>query len=202
LNNHLLNHTFLVGNSITLADIILSLTVYDLYVHVLTADLCRANSNVTRWFLTLVTQPEFSSILGKSSFHANSHLSGLISKAKPVQSIHQILHAQNRGVEDHAEEHDEEDEHEHEEGKPAGQIVKKEKKKRNQIVSHQAPAAPVAHVHSRKLTEQDLMSKAIPSIYHSPHPTKSLSHQKTSGSPKAGRSIQQPSSSKGSGGKN
>jgi elongation factor 1-gamma len=65
LNNHLLHNTFLVGNQITLADIVNAVNLVDLWTTVFTADFIKPFGNVTRWFTTLINQPEFSKVIGK-----------------------------------------------------------------------------------------------------------------------------------------
>jgi elongation factor 1-gamma len=68
LNNHLLHNTFLVGNSVTLADIVNATALVDLYRLVFTPKFVSQFPNVTRWFTTLINQPEFSKVIGKVEF--------------------------------------------------------------------------------------------------------------------------------------
>jgi len=65
LNQHLLSNTFLVGNAVTLADIVVATALVDLWRMVFTSKFISPYSNVSRWFNTLVNQPEFSRVLGK-----------------------------------------------------------------------------------------------------------------------------------------
>ncbi|KAJ3054977.1 Elongation factor 1-beta, partial [Rhizoclosmatium hyalinum] len=65
LNTHLRDHTYLVGEDITLADITVSLTLLNFYRMVFDAKFRAAFKNVDRWFLTLVNQPEFVNVIGK-----------------------------------------------------------------------------------------------------------------------------------------
>jgi len=64
LNNHLLHHTFLVGEHVTLADIIVGCELVPLYTYVLAPEHRDAFKNVNRWFLTLVHQKEFKAVWG------------------------------------------------------------------------------------------------------------------------------------------
>lgn len=64
LNTTLATKTFLVGERVTLADIITVCSIVRLYVHVLDPNFVGAYKNVTRWFTTCINQPEFSSVLG------------------------------------------------------------------------------------------------------------------------------------------
>jgi len=65
LNTHLLSRTFLVGERITLADIVMSCTLYYLYTMVLDPGFRKAFANVNRWFTTCVNQPNFNAVMGE-----------------------------------------------------------------------------------------------------------------------------------------
>lgn len=77
LNNHLLTRTFLVGERISLADIVVSMSVYRLYtrvrsiisfayLQVLDPNFRKSFQNVNRWFTTMVNQPEFLAVIGET----------------------------------------------------------------------------------------------------------------------------------------
>ncbi|KAI9330621.1 hypothetical protein BDR26DRAFT_899720 [Obelidium mucronatum] len=57
--DHLLNHTYLVGESITLADITVATSLLNFYRMVFDPAFRASFKNVNRWFITLVNQPEF-----------------------------------------------------------------------------------------------------------------------------------------------
>lgn len=65
LNDYLEGKTYLVGDSITLADIVVASTL--LYPFKLVCDeaYLKPFGNVTQWFNTCVNQPEFNAIVGK-----------------------------------------------------------------------------------------------------------------------------------------
>ena len=65
LNKHLNANTFLVGHRITLADIVVAMSLYYLYQKVLDAPFRKASVNTNRWYLTVVNQPEFKSVIGE-----------------------------------------------------------------------------------------------------------------------------------------
>jgi len=65
LDNHLLTRTFLVGNSVTLADIVLATTLLQLFQLVLDPTFRNDVVNTTRWFTTIVNQPEAKAVLGE-----------------------------------------------------------------------------------------------------------------------------------------
>jgi elongation factor 1-gamma len=64
LNDHLLHHTYLVGERITLADISVCCTMLNLYIHVLEPSFRNPFGNVNRWFVTMVNQPNVKAVIG------------------------------------------------------------------------------------------------------------------------------------------
>jgi elongation factor 1-gamma len=65
LERHLLPRTFVVGNSITLADISLAASLYYPFRFVLDAKARTPYPSVVRWFMTCVNQPAFKDVLGE-----------------------------------------------------------------------------------------------------------------------------------------
>merc|ERR1712117_115677 len=65
LNDHLLTRTFLVGDRLTLADIAVACTMLSLYKSVLDPAFRKPFGNVTRWFTTVVNQPNAKAVIGK-----------------------------------------------------------------------------------------------------------------------------------------
>jgi len=64
LNSHLLTHTYLVGERITLADITVTCTLLHLYQYVLEPSFRKPFQNVNRWFTTMVNQPQVKAVIG------------------------------------------------------------------------------------------------------------------------------------------
>merc|ERR1719369_248953 len=64
LNDHLLTRTFLVGERVTLADIAVACTMLSLYKQVLDPAFRKPFVNVTRWFTTVINQPNSKAVLG------------------------------------------------------------------------------------------------------------------------------------------
>merc|ERR1711962_169894 len=64
LNTHLLTKTFLVGERISLADIAVSCTMLNLFKLVLDPAFRKSYVNVTRWFTTVVNQPNVKAVVG------------------------------------------------------------------------------------------------------------------------------------------
>eukprot|EP01098_Paradermamoeba_levis_P016640 TRINITY_DN907_c0_g1_i2.p1 TRINITY_DN907_c0_g1~~TRINITY_DN907_c0_g1_i2.p1 ORF type:complete len:654 (-),score=231.40 TRINITY_DN907_c0_g1_i2:444-2405(-) len=68
LNSHLLTRTYLVGQTITLADIAVAGSLLPLYEQVLDASARKPLQNLNRWFNTVVNQPHIQSVLGPVNF--------------------------------------------------------------------------------------------------------------------------------------
>jgi len=65
LNDYLLTRTFLVGQRVSFADIVVSMQLYRMYTSVFDPNYRRSFPNVTRWFQTCVHQPQFKSVVGE-----------------------------------------------------------------------------------------------------------------------------------------
>merc|ERR1711992_285176 len=63
-NEHLLHHTYLVGERISLADIAVACTMLHLYQHVMDPNFRKEFGNTNRWFSTIINQPEVRKIIG------------------------------------------------------------------------------------------------------------------------------------------
>lgn len=64
LNEHLLHQTYLVGERVTLADVVVTCTLLALYQHVLEPAFRKPFGNVNRWFTTMINQPNVKKVLG------------------------------------------------------------------------------------------------------------------------------------------
>merc|ERR1712194_911567 len=65
LNNHLLHYTYMVGHTITLADISVCCALVDGMKTVLGEDFRKPFGNVMRWFNLCLARPEFAAVLGQ-----------------------------------------------------------------------------------------------------------------------------------------
>eukprot|EP01103_Thecamoeba_quadrilineata_P011503 TRINITY_DN2764_c0_g1_i1.p1 TRINITY_DN2764_c0_g1~~TRINITY_DN2764_c0_g1_i1.p1 ORF type:complete len:226 (+),score=37.48 TRINITY_DN2764_c0_g1_i1:24-701(+) len=65
LDQHLKDRTYLISERITLADIIVALSLYPLYNKVLALNVRKQFTNTNRWFNTISSQPNFEAVLGK-----------------------------------------------------------------------------------------------------------------------------------------
>jgi elongation factor 1-gamma len=63
LNARLLNNTFLVGERVTLADIVVFCNLLHLYEYVLDPDFRAPFGCVTRWFTTILNQPQVKAVV-------------------------------------------------------------------------------------------------------------------------------------------
>jgi len=69
LDNHLLKHTYLVGQRISLADIVLTCNLLLPFEHALpVSNLKSEHVNVFRWFKTMINQKQVVSVIGKFKF--------------------------------------------------------------------------------------------------------------------------------------
>merc|ERR1712026_604350 len=64
LNDHLLHHTYLVGERVTLADIVVACTMLSLYQNVLDPGFRKPFGNVNRCFTTIINQPQVKKVVG------------------------------------------------------------------------------------------------------------------------------------------
>nr|ATP16744.1 elongation factor 1gamma [Adelphocoris suturalis] len=64
LNDFLLSRTYLVGEQVTLADIVVTCTLLPAFQTVLDPESRKAFKNVNRWFTTIVNQPKVKNVLG------------------------------------------------------------------------------------------------------------------------------------------
>lgn len=65
LNIYLTSHTFLVGDAVTLADIIMTCNLYSGFKFMMTKSFTSEFPHVERYFWTMVNQPNFRKIIGE-----------------------------------------------------------------------------------------------------------------------------------------
>jgi len=68
LNEHLASRTFLVGERLSLADIVVGASLVFLFKLVLDTGFRKPFTHVIRWFNTLINQPNFSEVIGEFSY--------------------------------------------------------------------------------------------------------------------------------------
>uniref|UniRef100_A0A0E0NBT9 Elongation factor 1-gamma 2 n=1 Tax=Oryza rufipogon TaxID=4529 RepID=A0A0E0NBT9_ORYRU len=64
LNTHLASNTYLVGHSVTLADIVMTCNLYMGFARIMTESFTSEFPHVERYFWTMVNQPNFKKVLG------------------------------------------------------------------------------------------------------------------------------------------
>jgi len=70
LNHHLGDRTFLVGERLSLADIVVATSLHRLYQKVLDDPFRKSFVNTNRWFTTIVNQPEYLAVAGPTTLAA------------------------------------------------------------------------------------------------------------------------------------
>jgi elongation factor 1-gamma len=154
LNKHLLSRTFLVGNRITAADIVVAFSLCRLYELVLDAPFRKQFINTNRWFLTIVNQPEVKSIVGEVTLCEKMQVAKETPKEekteKPVQQEKPKEQKKEEKKPKKKEEEDEEDE-----------PIEKEEKKPNPL-DFLPPSKMVMDDWKRTYSNNDTRSIAIP----------------------------------------
>jgi len=87
LDHHLLTRTFMVGNSISLADIVLSCSLLQLYELVLDPTFRNEFVNVNRWFTTVVNQPHFKAVVGDVKLCEKMQVAAAAAKEKKEKPV-------------------------------------------------------------------------------------------------------------------
>eukprot|EP01129_Flabellula_baltica_P012063 TRINITY_DN5394_c0_g1_i1.p1 TRINITY_DN5394_c0_g1~~TRINITY_DN5394_c0_g1_i1.p1 ORF type:complete len:438 (-),score=103.32 TRINITY_DN5394_c0_g1_i1:1300-2613(-) len=64
INGHVTENTFLIGSDFTLADIFVAYSFIPLYIEVFDIPIRKLFSSFTRWFETVIDQPEFKEVFG------------------------------------------------------------------------------------------------------------------------------------------
>lgn len=89
LNRHLLKHTYLVGESISLADIIVALTLAIPYKIVFDSKYRKTFPNVTRWFKTVIGQPNVAALVGPIELCTEMQVAkpAPVAETKPAETV-------------------------------------------------------------------------------------------------------------------
>jgi len=83
LNKHLQTRTYLVGERITIADIVVAMSLYYLYQRVLDTNTRKGFVNTNRWFNTIINQPNVKAIVGDFTMSTKQEVA---SETAPVQA--------------------------------------------------------------------------------------------------------------------
>ena len=90
LESHLATRTYLVGDTVTAADIVVSTALVDLLREVLTRAVTAKYTSVHRWLDTLFHKPQFSAILGdvvQTTVELQPHPTALASGPGPAPAM-------------------------------------------------------------------------------------------------------------------
>jgi len=126
LDSHLLSRTYIVGNTVTLADIVLAISLLQLYQLVLDPTFRGPFVNVNRWFSTIVNQPEVHAILGEVKLSEKAQVAATAAKEKkaPKEAKPQPQKEEKKKEEKPAADEGDEEEEDYE---------KEDKKKKNPL---------------------------------------------------------------------
>jgi len=176
LNDFLLNHTFLVGERVSLADISVALDLLPAYQHVLDKSTRADLTNVNRWFQTIVNQPQVKEVVGEvhlcetaSHFDNNKYkeLSQKIAKDQPKGGHGHEEHGKKKGGKDKQEKQDKQEkkkpakEEEHEEADAADEALAAEPKANDPFAAMPKGTFNM-DAFKRVYSNEDTLTKAIP----------------------------------------
>jgi elongation factor 1-gamma len=86
LNSHLADRTFLVGERISLADIVVATSLHRLYTRVLDSAFRKQFVNTNRWFNTIVNQPNFTAVAGQTTLAAKMEVAPAAGPAEEAKT--------------------------------------------------------------------------------------------------------------------
>jgi len=90
LDNHLLTRTYLVGNYVTLADVVVATALLPLYQLVLDPTFRKEFVNTNRWFVTIVNQPEVKAVLGEVKLSEQAAVAAAAPKEKKEKPVKEV----------------------------------------------------------------------------------------------------------------
>jgi elongation factor 1-gamma len=153
LNKHLLSRTFLVGNRITLADIVVALSLVRLYEKVLDPSFRKSFVNVNRWFLTVVNQPNFRAFVPEVKLTDKMNVAPKVAEVKKEEpKKEQPKKEQAKPKEQKPKEQEEED----------FDLEEKQEKKKPNPLDSLPPSKFILDEWKRVYSNEDTRGKAIP----------------------------------------
>lgn len=123
LDSHLSTRTYLVGRSISIADIVVGSTLLPLYKAVLDPTFRSEYVNVNRWFTTFINQPEVKAVVGETVLCETAQVAPAPAKKEKAPAAEKPKEQPKKKEEKKPEPKDDEDEEEGE----------KEEKKKNPL---------------------------------------------------------------------
>jgi elongation factor 1-gamma len=154
LNKHLLSRTFLVGNRITLADIVVASSLIRLYERVLDPGFRKPFVNVNRWFTTVVNQPNFRAFVPEVRLCDKMQVAPKVAETKKEEPKKEQPKKEAKKEKEPAKKQKDEEEED--------DFGEKEEKKKPNPLDSLPPSKFVLDDWKRVYSNEDTRSKAIP----------------------------------------
>jgi len=161
LNKHLQTRTFLVGNRISLADIVVASSLVRLYQKVLDPGFRKPFVNANRWFTTVVNQPNFREVVGEVKLTDKMNVAPKAPEVKKEEPKKEEVKKEQQPKKEQPKKAKKEEEEEEEDFDAA---EKEEKKKPNPLDSL-PPSKFVLDDWKRTYSNEDTRSKALPWLW-------------------------------------
>jgi len=164
LNTRLANRTFLVGERLSLADIVVASGLYRLYQRVLDPGFRKEFTNTNRWFLTVVNQPEYLSVAGQVTLNSKMEVAAKAAdlpaeeQKKPVEKPKKEPKPKEEKPKEEAKPKPKEEEEVDDDGIPV-------EPKKKSLLDSLPPSKMVFDEWKRTYSNEDTRSKALPWLW-------------------------------------
>jgi len=155
LNKHLQTRTFLVGERISLADIVVSMSLFYAYQRVLDSGFRKQFVNTNRWYLTIVNQPEVKPIVGEVKLSEKMEIAPHVETKEEAPKEQKPKEKKEQKPKEKKEEKPKKDDEEPEEDE-----FKEEKKK--SALDDLPPSKFIMDEWKRTYSNKDIRKEAIP----------------------------------------
>jgi elongation factor 1-gamma len=159
LNKHLQTRTFLVGNRISLADIVVASSLVRLYQKVLDPGFRKPFVNANRWFTTVVNQPNFREVVGEVKLTDKMNVAPKAPEVKKEEPKKEEVKKEQPKKEQPKKAKKEEEEEEEDD------FAEKEEKKKPNPLDSLPPSKFVLDDWKRTYSNEDTRSKALPWLW-------------------------------------
>jgi elongation factor 1-gamma len=160
LNKHLQTRTFLVGNRISLADIVVASSLVRLYQKVLDPGFRKPFVNANRWFTTVVNQPNFREVVGEVKLTDKMNVAPKAPEVKKEEPKKEEVKKEQPKKEQPKKAKKEEEEEEED-----FDAAEKEEKKKPNPLDSLPPSKFVLDDWKRTYSNEDTRSKALPWLW-------------------------------------
>jgi len=158
LNKHLQTRTFLVGERITIADIVVALSLVRLYERVLDPGFRKQFQNTNRWYTTCLNQPQFKNVIGEPKLCQKMEVAKVVAAVETPKVEVPKEKKEQAPKEAKPKEKKKKDEDEEEEEDEA----LKEEKKKPSILESLPPSKFVMDDWKRSYSNNDIRGVALP----------------------------------------